>query len=185
MTVIRTSIGTAQEVAPADGPMTTAAGSRQYGVATEYAGGSPIPGADTGFYRAGNGMQEVYTTADDPTDFDWSAIDVTAGSEGQWVGYSDGGNTRPQPAFGSISGQPSPITDLLALYDDTASGVVLAVFSGDYATEMGGLQMSIGGFALSSFETELISGNTWVRFSGQPGDWSDGDVYQIEFGFGL
>lgn len=185
MSVIRTSTGTAQEVANADGPMTATAGSLQYGMATEYVGGSPIPGADTEFYRAGNGMQEVYTPAGAPVDFEWSEIDLTAGSEGQWVGFSDGGNTRPQPAFGSISAQPSPITNLLALYDDTASGVVLAVFSGDYATEMDGLQMSIGGFVLNSFETQLISGNTWVRFNGQPGDWTAGDVYQIEFGFGL
>lgn len=185
MTVIRTSTGTSQELALSDGQMTTAAGSLQFGTATEYVGGSPIPGADTEFYRTGNGMQEVYTPSAAPVDFDWSEIDMTAGSEGQWVGYSDGGDTRPQPAFGSISAQPSPATSLLALYDDTASGIVLAVFSGDYATEMDGIQMAIGGFVLNSFETELISGNTWVRFSGQPGDWSDGDVYQIEFGFDL
>lgn len=122
----------------------------------------------------------------DPEDFwDWQEFDLTNGDGGQWVGYSDGGATRPQPAFGSISAQPTSRTALLALYDDTASGVVLAVFAGNYVSQLEGLQISIGGFVLESFEVELISGNTWVRFDDMPGVWTPGDVYQVLFGFDL
>lgn len=61
MAVIRTSTGTVQEVATEEGPMTTAAGSRQFGLPDpEVAGAEPIPGADTYFYQSpGGGLQEV------------------------------------------------------------------------------------------------------------------------------
>lgn len=122
----------------------------------------------------------------DPEEFwDWQTFDLTNGDGDQWVGYSDGGATRPQPAFGSISAQPTSRTTLLALYDDTASGVVLAVFAGNYVSQLEGLQISIGGFVLESFEVELIGGNTWVRFDDMPGVWTPGDVYQVLFGFDL
>lgn len=62
MTVITTSTGTAQEVADADGPMTTAAGSRQYGTApVTYADAEPIDDADTSRIVRAGGMQEVYS----------------------------------------------------------------------------------------------------------------------------
>lgn len=120
-----------------------------------------------------------------PSALSFQEIILTNGSQGQWVGFSDGGNTRPQPAFGSISGQPTTSTQLLALYDDTNSGVVLAVFAGDWVYNLDGLQISIGGFVLQSFEVELISGNTWVRFSDMPGDWAAGEDYEILFGYDL
>jgi len=120
-----------------------------------------------------------------PIDFGFVAMDLNAGAEGQWVGYSDGGATRPQPAFGTVNPQPTAVTTLLAFYDDTNSGVFLAVFQGDYESELAGLQVSIGGFVMPSFEIELISGNTWVRLSGLPGDMEDGALYQVLFGFNL
>lgn len=121
-----------------------------------------------------------------PFDWEWAGFDLTAGSDGvQWVGYSDGGATRPQPAFGSISGQPTPRTDLLALYDDTASGVFLAVFAGDFTARLAGIEVSFGGFVMDAFEVELIDGNTWARFIGLPGDLTPAAVYQVAFGFDL
>jgi len=64
MTVIRTSTGSVQEIATEDGPMTTAAGSRQMGVKdAEVVGATLIPGADTYFYPNGSGMQEVTPVA--------------------------------------------------------------------------------------------------------------------------
>lgn len=64
MAVIRTSTGTAQEIAIADGPMTTAAGSRQVGAVDDpVSGAEPIPDADTYFYLNGSGMQEVSPSA--------------------------------------------------------------------------------------------------------------------------
>lgn len=81
--------------------------------------------------------------------------------------------------------QPTAVTTLLAFYDDTASGVMLAVFSGDYVDDLDGLQVSIGGYVINSFEVELISGNTWVRFNGLPGDLSVGANYEVLFGFAL
>lgn len=117
--------------------------------------------------------------------FDFQGFDMNNGGEGQWVGYSIGGATLPNPPFGSISGEPTQVSQLLALYDDTASGVVLAVFEGDWVVALNGLQLSIGGFVLNSFERELISGNTWVRFSDMPGNWDVGASYQIAFGFDL
>lgn len=116
-----------------------------------------------------------------PVDFNWQMVTLTAGEEGQWLGFSDGGTTRPQPGFGAISGQPSDKTDLLALYDDTASNVYLAVFSGDWLSDMGNLTMSIGGMPFVPFDANVISGNTWIRYSGS-GDFVDGANYQIEFG---
>ena len=67
MAVIRTSTGTAQEVATEDGPMTTAAGSRQYGMApTVYADAEPIDDADTSSIVRADGMQEVYSPPEAP-----------------------------------------------------------------------------------------------------------------------
>lgn len=115
-------------------------------------------------------------------DFGWQEIGITAGTDGtQWVGYSDGGDSRPQPSFGTISAQPTDVTNLLALYDDTNSNVYLAVFEGDYVSSMHGLPMSIGGSPFTPFETTLVSGNTWVRYNGV-GDWIIGDTYQVFFG---
>lgn len=139
--------------------------------------GSPIVISDLGAPFVVDG----YT----PIDFGFVPMDLLAEAEGQWVGYSDGGVTRPQPAFGTIDPQPTAVTNLLAFYDDTNSGVFLAVFEGDYESELAGLQVSIGGFVMPSFEIELISGNTWVRLSGLPGDLEDGVLYQVEFGFNL
>lgn len=110
----------------------------------------------------------------------WQTITLTAGDEGQWVGFSDGGANRPQPAFGSIDAQPTATTELLALYDDTVSDVYLVVFAGDYVAEMTGLTLSIGGFPFEPFEIELISGNTWLRYNGT-GDLLTGNAYQIDF----
>lgn len=62
MAVIKTSTGRAQEVATATGAMTTAAGSRQAGVApTSYPSATPITGADTKAVLLANGLQEVYS----------------------------------------------------------------------------------------------------------------------------
>lgn len=131
---------------------------------------------------ADNAPPLVISGLNPPVDFNWQPIDVIAGTDGtQWVGYSDGGETRPQPAFGSISGQPSDKTELLAIYDDTNSDVYLVVFSGDWLSEMNNLTLSIGGFPITPFEAQLVSGNTWLRYNGV-GDWVDEDVYQIEFG---
>lgn len=116
-----------------------------------------------------------------PVDFDWQPFDLTAGADGfQWVGFSDGSATLPQPAFGSISAQPSAVTELLGLYDDTASDVYLVVFAGDWEYAMAGLVLSIGGTEFTPFEVELINGNTWLRYNGV-GDLEDEAVYQIEF----
>lgn len=135
----------------------------------------------------GKGIPIVLTSKGAPfvvagtVNFAWRTFTMTAGGTGQWVGYSDGGSTRPQPAFGSINMQPTLVTNLLAFYDDTASGVMLAVFSGDYVDELYGVQVSIGGYVMNSFEVELISGNTWVRFNGLPGDLSVGALYEVRF----
>lgn len=60
MTVIITSTGKAQEIATTDGPMTTGAGSRQYGtMPVVYPDAEPIPGADTSRVSIGAGQQEV------------------------------------------------------------------------------------------------------------------------------
>lgn len=80
MVVIRTSTGTVQEVAGEDGPMTTDAGSRQYGLADPVViGATPIPGADTYFYPSPAGMQEVSPTAGAAYDADAVAL---------WSGYN-------------------------------------------------------------------------------------------------
>lgn len=116
------------------------------------------------------------------TAWNWQPIYLTAGTDGsQWVGYSDGGATRPAPAFGSISGQPTSVTDLLALYDDTNSDVYLAVFEGDYATRMAGMTLDIGGTVFEPFEVEVIAGNTWLRYDGV-GDLLPGQGYEVIFG---
>lgn len=127
-----------------------------------------------------NAMPFVISGVPPLVDFNWQEFDLIAGNGGQWIGFSDGGATRPQPAFGSVGSQPTTVTTLLALYDDTNSDVYLAVFAGDYVDEMDGLILSIGGFALAPFEIELISGNTWIRYNGT-GDLTAGATYQVEF----
>lgn len=120
-----------------------------------------------------------------PIEWNWQQFDLTCGDEGQWVGYSNGVNGVPQPSFGAISLQPTAVTELLALYDDTNSSMVIAVFNGDYAVELAGLQVSIGGFVMTSTETQFVGGQTVVRFPDMPGDWQGGDVYQILLGWEL
>lgn len=62
MTVILTSTGKIQEVADADGPMTTVAGSRQNGTSpVTYPDAEPIAGADTSRITRTDGQQEVYS----------------------------------------------------------------------------------------------------------------------------
>lgn len=118
-------------------------------------------------------------------EWNWQQFEITNGLEDQWVGYSIGINGVPQPAFGIIDGQPTDVTDLLALYDDTNSGMVIAVFDGDYYSDLTGVQLSIGGFVMTATETQYVAGQTVVRFSDMPGDWGEGDVYQVQFGCGL
>lgn len=117
-----------------------------------------------------------------PVNWNFQPIVMTAATNGQWVGYSTGVTTTPQPAFGSISGQPTAITTLLALYNDTASGRYLVVFQGNYLLALQGLKIIIGGFPIASYETQLISGNTWVRFDDGIGNLVPG-AYEITFGF--
>lgn len=63
MSVVRTSTGAAQEVALADGPMTTVAGSRQFGTEPGYyPDATPIDGADTSIWDG----QEVYQVSNPP-----------------------------------------------------------------------------------------------------------------------
>lgn len=131
-------------------------------------------------------MGGKFSTSPPVIDWNWQEFDMTNGTDGvQWVGYSSGTDNTPNPPFGSITNQPSSVTPLLALYDDTASGVVLAVFDGDYSSSLVGLDVSIGGYVLESYEVELVSGNTWVRFSDMPGDWVSGETYEVLFGFNL
>lgn len=118
----------------------------------------------------------------EPVNWDFQTVTMTAEDEGQWVGYSDGGVTRPQPAFGSLSAQPTAVTPILALYNDTASGRYLAVFQGNYLLSLQGVKLIIGGFPISSYELEIISGNTWVRFPDGIGNMTPGN-YEVTFGF--
>lgn len=118
-----------------------------------------------------------------PVNWDFQPIDMTAGESQQWIGYSTGGATLPQPAFGSISAEPTAETTLLALYNDTASGRYLVVFEGDYLLALQGLKIYFGGFPITSYESEIIGGNTWLRFAEGLGDLTPGAVYQLEFGF--
>lgn len=121
-----------------------------------------------------------------PIDFDFQEFSMTAGTDGvQWVGYSTGLDNTPNPPFGSIQSQPTDVTTLLAFYDDTASGVFLAVFDGEYASELQGLQLSVGGYVVDSFDINEDAGNTWVRFNGIPGDLVAGGQYEVTFGFDL
>lgn len=141
--------------------------------------GSPIVISDLGAPFVVEGIAP-------PIDWNWQTFSMTNGGDGvQWVGYSVGGATLPNPAFGSISNEPTDKATLLAFYQDTASGVVLSVFSGEWETELAGLEVSLGGLVLYPFEIEVISGNTWLRYNGMPGLWTEGVVYEVLFGWGL
>lgn len=118
-----------------------------------------------------------------PVTWNFQSRSMTAGTNGQHVGYSTGAATLPQPAFGSISGQPTAVTTLLSFYNDTASGRYLAVFQGNYLLALQGLKVSIGGFPITSYEGELIGGNTWFRFAAGVGNLTPGAVYELLFGF--
>lgn len=137
----------------------------------------PLPVVDVGNVPGAIGVTDTGPT---PINWDWQPFTLTAGDGDQWIGFSDGGATRPQPAFGAIDGQPTAITNLLALYDDTASNVYLAVFAGEWLPELSDLTLDIGGTQLTPFDAEVISGNTWLRYNGV-GDWVADANYQIGF----
>lgn len=114
--------------------------------------------------------------------FDWTPFQFTAGTDGtQWIGYSDGGANRPQPAFGTLANQPTTVTSLLAIYDDTASGNYIVVFAGDYLSLMSNLPMTVTSTTYTPFDASVVSGNTWIRYTGD-GDWIDAETYSVSFG---
>lgn len=129
-----------------------------------------------------NGAPFIVNGLPVPPDFDWASFQFTAGTDGvQWVGYSDGGTDRPQPAFGALAGQPTTVTNLLAIYDDTASGNYIVVFAGDYLSIISSLPMTIGSTTYTPFDASVINGNTWIRYTGD-GDWVDATDYTVTFG---
>lgn len=117
-----------------------------------------------------------------PPAFDWAQFQFTSGTDGaQWIGYSDGGADRPQPAFGTMASQPTTVTNLLAIYDDTASGNYIAVFAGDYLSLMSNLPMTVASTTYTPFDASVVNGNTWIRYTGD-GDWIDAETYSVAFG---
>lgn len=162
-------------------------------------GGAPVTPVDSGapvmtVAVSGAGMPITLTdnavpfiieglTPPEPTDFEWQEFAMTVGAGMARVGYSNG-DVIP-PASGSISNEPTSQTTLLALYDDLNTGNIIAFFEGNYVAQMQGIQVSFGGFVLTSDDVRLEMGNTLVRFPGLPGFMQDGETYQVLFGFNL
>lgn len=117
--------------------------------------------------------------------WDWQETDVTVADSGEWIGYSNGDLAYPpfNPPIGLISNQPTSVTDMIALFQDVGSGDIVVVFNGDYTQELQLLKMAIGGFELNPSGYSLQTGNTWLRFSGLPGDFESGSIYEVVFYF--
>lgn len=120
------------------------------------------------------------------TDWQWQESSVTVGDSGEWIGYSNGDIAYPpfNPPVGLLGSHPTEVTDLVALFQDVGSGDVVAVFNGEYAGELQDVGLAIGGFALTPNGYSELAGNTWLRFIGLPGEFGDGETYQIEFSGG-
>lgn len=116
-------------------------------------------------------------------DFNWQSITVTAGDSGDWFGYSNGDIAYPpfNPPVGSVTGQPTPLTELEALFQDS-SGDIVAVFQGNWQTAMQSVGLTLDGQVLSPNGYSLQGGNTFLRFTGYVGSVTDGGSYTAVFG---
>lgn len=119
-----------------------------------------------------------------PVDWDWQAFTMTPADTGDWIGYTNGDIAPPpfNPPEGTITGQPTSVTTLQALYSDGDTGEVVAVFNGDYVGLLDGLPLTVNGVVLAPESISLQWGSTWVRYSGLPSGFVAGTPYTVLFG---
>lgn len=91
---------------------------------------------------------------------------MIAGDSGDWAGYSNGDLVPPpfNPPVGSISDQPLAFCTLQALFQDTATQSIVAVFGGAAIEAFAGMTLRIGGETLASAGTTVAWGSVFVPF---------------------
>lgn len=118
-----------------------------------------------------------------PIDFNWQPFTMQTGDSGDWIGFSNGDIISPpfNPPVGSISGEPTTVTQLEALFNDD-SGDIVAVFQGDWRIELQEVGMTLEGQTLTPQGYSLQGGNTFLRFSGYVGSLEVNTPYAVTFG---
>lgn len=99
--------------------------------------------------------------------WDWQAFTVRTGDSGDWIGFSNGDIVSPpfNPPVGTITNEPTAITQLEAIFQD-AIGDIVAVLQGDWQAYVSNVSMAFDAEPLTYQGYSLQGGNTFLRFSG-------------------
>lgn len=115
--------------------------------------------------------------------WDWQPFTVRTGDSGAWIGYSNGDIVSPpfNPPVGTITNEPTAITQLEAIFQD-GSGDIVAVLQGDWQAYVGNVTMAFDAEPLAYQGYSLQGGNTFMRFSGFSDTLAVDTDYTVEFG---
>lgn len=115
--------------------------------------------------------------------WDWQVFTVRTGDSGAWIGYSNGDIVSPpfNPPVGTITNEPTAITQLEAIFQD-ASGDIVAAFQGDWRAYVSIVTMAFDAEPLTYQGYSLQGGNTFLRFSGFSETIAVDTDYTVEFG---
>lgn len=120
----------------------------------------------------------------EPTvNWDWQPFMVRTGDSGAWIGFSNGDIVSPpfNPPVGTITNEPTAITQLEAIFQD-GSGDIVAVLQGDWQAYVDNVTMAFDAEPLTYQGYSLQGGNTFMRFSGFSDTLVVGTDYTVEFG---
>lgn len=108
---------------------------------------------------------------------------MLADTSGDWVGFSAGIVPVPpySTAIGIIDAEPTAVTELAALFQDS-SGDIVAAFMGDWRNCLAEVGLTFDGQALTPSGYSLQNGCTFLRFSGYTGSVAVGNQYDVLFG---
>lgn len=117
------------------------------------------------------------------TVWNWQVFTVRTGDSGDWIGFSNGDIVSPpfNPPVGTITNEPTAITQLEAIFQD-ASGDIVAVLQGDWQAYVSNVTMSFDAEPLTYQGYSLQGGNTFLRFSGFSDTVAVDTDYTVEFG---
>lgn len=116
------------------------------------------------------------------TVWNWQVFTLRTGDSGDWIGYSNGDIVSPpfNPPVGTITNEPTAITQLEAIFQD-ASGDIVAVLQGDWQAYVSNVTMAFDAEPLTYQGYSLQGGNTFLRFSGFLETLTVDTDYTVEF----